>query len=77
MQEFDIPATQIDQWQYQREGATGFLCDAPKAEPAPVIDGKTLHAKIGALTPENDFCPARSERPTYRLAQKMIIPPPA
>ena len=28
---------------------------APKAEPEPVIDVKTLHAKIGELTLENDF----------------------
>ena len=26
-----------------------------KAEPEPVIDVKTLHAKIGELTLENDF----------------------
>jgi hypothetical protein len=29
--------------------------DGPKAEPEPVIDVKTLHAKIGELTLENDF----------------------
>ena len=27
----------------------------PKAEPEPVIEVKTLHAKIGELTLENDF----------------------
>ena len=29
--------------------------DRPKAEPEPVIDVKTLHAKIGELTLESDF----------------------
>jgi len=29
--------------------------DSLKAEPEPVIDVKTLHAKIGELTLENDF----------------------
>ena len=29
--------------------------DAPKADLAPVIDVKTLHAKIGELALENDF----------------------
>ncbi len=29
--------------------------EAPKAEPEPTIDAKTLHAKIGELTLENDF----------------------
>ncbi len=29
--------------------------DGAKAEPEPAIDVKTLHAKIGELTLENDF----------------------
>jgi transposase len=29
--------------------------EAPRAEPEPTIDVKTLHAKIGELTLENDF----------------------
>ncbi|AFL55210.1 hypothetical protein N181_29785 [Sinorhizobium fredii USDA 205] len=38
------------------EGATGVFGDEAKAEPArPTVDVKTLHAKIGALTLENDF----------------------
>jgi transposase len=37
------------------EGATGFFGDAVKTEPEPVIDVKTLHAKIGELTLDNDF----------------------
>jgi transposase len=38
------------------EGATGVFGDETKAEPAaPTVDIKTLHAKIGELTLENDF----------------------
>ena len=29
--------------------------EAPRTEPEPMIDVKTLHAKIGELTLENDF----------------------
>lgn len=49
-------ANQIKQWRDQLlEGATGVFGDGQKAEPEPVIDVNTLHAKIGALTLENDF----------------------
>ncbi len=55
-QEFDVHANQIKQWRDQLlEGATGVFGEAPKAEPEPTIDVKTLHAKIGELTLENDF----------------------
>jgi hypothetical protein len=37
------------------QGATGVFGEAPKAEPEPTIDVKTLHAKIGELTLENDL----------------------
>lgn len=47
---------QIKQWRDQLlEGATGVFGDATKADPEPEIDVKTLHAKIGELTLENDF----------------------
>jgi len=51
-QQFDVHANQIKQWKDQLlEGG-----DEAKAEPAgPSIDVKTLHAKIGELTLENDF----------------------
>ncbi|QEE45441.1 IS3 family transposase [Rhizobium sp. WL3] len=56
-QQFDVHANQIKQWKDQLlEGATGVFGDEAKAEPAgPTVDVKTLHAKIGELTLENDF----------------------
>ncbi len=55
-QDFDIHPNQIKQWRDQLlGGATGVFGDGPKPEPEPVIDVKTLHAKIGELTLEKDF----------------------
>ena len=55
-QEFDVHPNRIKQWRDQLlDGATGVFGEAPKADLEPVIDVKTLHAKIGELTLENDF----------------------
>ena len=55
-QEFDVHPNQIKQWRDQLpEGATGVFGEAPKAVAEPTIDVKTLHAKIGELTLQNDF----------------------
>jgi transposase len=55
--QFDIHVSQITTWKEQlQEGAADVFGDgASDKSPAPKVDIKTLHAKIGELTLENDF----------------------
>jgi len=64
-QQFDVHANQITQWRSQLlEGAADVFGSEARPEPtAPTVDIKTLHAKIGQLTLENDFWKERSAKP--------------
>lgn len=62
--QFDVHPNQIKQWKDQPlDGVTNVFDDRPKAPKEPEIDVKSLHAKMGQLTLENDFLMERSTRP--------------
>ena len=53
---FDVHANQITAWKSQLEGNASEIFGPGGGPPAaPAIDVKSLHAKIGELTLENDF----------------------
>jgi transposase len=56
-QQYDVHANQITAWKAQlSEGAAGvFGGETSGGTAAPVVDLKSLHAKIGELALENDF----------------------
>ena len=55
-QQFDVHPNQITHWKTQLlEGAAGVFGRGCELGRAPAVDVKTLHAKIGELTLENDF----------------------
>lgn len=56
-EQFDVHPNQVTTWKAQLEGGAADVFDGGNgtAPPAPTVDVKALHAKIGELTLENDF----------------------
>ena len=54
-EQFDVHPNQITTWKAQLEGGAADVFGAGNGVAPPAIDLKSLHAKIGELTLENDF----------------------
>ena len=52
---FDVHVNQIMIWKAQLEGSAADVFGGGSSPAEPVVDVKSLHAKIGELTLENDF----------------------
>ena len=54
-QQFDVHPNQITQWKTQLLERMSVVFEGSGKSGPPAVDIKTLHAKIGELTLENDF----------------------
>ena len=54
-EQFDVHPNQITTWKAQLEGGAADIFGSGNGVAPPAIDVKSLHAKIGELTLENDF----------------------
>ena len=63
-QQYDVHANQITSWKAQLVDSAGAVFGGTAGiEATQPGDLQLLHAKIGELALENDFCPVRSARP--------------
>ena len=53
-EQFDVHPNQVTSWKAQLEGSAADVFGPGGAAAPPAVDVKSLHAKIGELTLEND-----------------------
>src|SRR4249920_3121869 len=54
-EQFDVHPNQVTSWKAQLEGSAVDVFGPGSGSAEPAVDLKSLHAKIGELTLENDF----------------------
>ena len=69
-QQFDVHPNQITAWKAQLVGGAAEVFGASGGATAPAVDVKTLHAKIGELTLENDFLSAALGKAGLLIAKR-------
>src|SRR5665648_909651 len=68
-EQFDVHPNQITAWKAQLEGGASEVFGSGSVTPAaPAVDVKSLHAKIGELTLENDFLEGALSKPALPSA---------
>src|SRR5258708_13619303 len=68
---FDVHPNQITIWKAQLEGRASDIFGSGSTAPStPAVDVKSLHAKIGELTLENDFLEGALTKPGLLTAKR-------